>query len=87
LNYYYALASIYQVMNDYEGLVSVLEEALTHTKSSNDIWKIEENLAVFTSQLGRNAEALQHAQNAYNAAPESEKDRLAQLIQQIEAAP
>ena len=87
LNYYYALASIYQTMNDFEGVVSVLQESLPFATTNNDIWKIEENLAVFTFQLGRKVEALQHAQNAYQAAPDTEKERLAQLIQQIETAP
>ena len=87
MNYFYALASIYQTLNDPEGVIEVLEESLQFAKSSQDIWKIEENLAMFKFQLGRTAEALQHAQGAYNAAPDSEKERLLNLIQQIETSP
>lgn len=87
LNYFYALASIYQVMDDPESLITVLEESLQYAKASKDIWKIEENLAVFNFQMGNKTEALKHAQNAYYVAPDSEKERLAQLIQQIESAP
>ena len=87
MNYFYALASIYQTMNDPDNVISVLEEALEYAKSPKDIWKIEENLAVISFQLGKKAYALQHAMNALAAAPDSEKERLNQLIQQIETAP
>ncbi len=87
LNYFYALASVYQTMEDIDNLINVLEEALEYAKTSNDIWKIEENLARYSFQLGRKTYSLQHAQNALAAAPDSEKERLNQLIQQIESAP
>jgi hypothetical protein len=74
-------------MNDNEGLISVLEESLQYAKSSNDIWKIEENLAVASFQIGDKAYSLEHAKNALKNAPEAEKERLQSLIQQIEATP
>lgn len=87
MNFFYGLASVYQTMNDLDGVIIVLEEALVFAKSPNDIWGIEENLATISFQLGRKAYSLQHALNALAAAPDSEKDRLNQLIQQIETAP
>jgi len=87
INYYFALASIYQSMNDLDTLISVLEESLSIAKSSNDIWRIEDNLAVASFQLGRKAYALQHAKNALANAPESAQERINSLIQQIELLP
>ena len=87
LNYFYGLASVYQTMNDLDGVILVLEEALLFAKSPNDIGQIEENLAIISFQLGRKTYALQHALKALEVAPDSAKERLNQLIQQIEAAP
>jgi tetratricopeptide (TPR) repeat protein len=87
LNYYFVLASVYQMMNDLNGLVAVLDESLNYVESNNDIWKIEENLAIALLQLGKSQEALQHAKNALKVAPESEIERLENLIDQINATP
>ena len=87
LNYYFALASVHQMMNDLNGLVDVLDESLNYAKSNNDIWKIEENLAIALLQLGESQDALQHAKNALSVAPESELERLNNLINQINATP
>ncbi len=84
---YYALASVYQTMNDFENFIIVLEEALEYAELPIDIWKIEENLAAVSFQMGRKAYALQHALNALGVAPESERERLNQLIEQIRTAP
>lgn len=87
MNYFFGLASIYQTINDLEAFINVLEEALEYAESPNDIWKIEENIARTAIQMGRKTYSLQHALNALENAPDSEKERLNQLIQQIESAP
>jgi tetratricopeptide (TPR) repeat protein len=87
LNYYYALATIYQTMNEYESVIEVLEEALGIAKRNADIIRIEENLARFAFQIGRKTYALEHARIALEKSTEADKERLLQLIQQIEAAP
>jgi len=87
LNYYFSLATVYQTKNDLEGLVLVLEESLQFAKAKKDIWRIEENLAVATHQLGRKIEALMHAKAALGVAPESEWERINNLIRQIEETP
>ena len=87
LNYFFALASVYQMMNDLDGLVDILEQSLVYAKAKSDIWKIEENLAIALHQIGKSQDALQHARSALGAAPESERERINNLIRQIEAAP
>jgi tetratricopeptide (TPR) repeat protein/O-antigen ligase len=87
LNYYFALATIYQAKNDLEELIIVLEESLEFARNKNDVWRIEENLAVASLQLGRKLEALKHAQLALEVAPESEHERLNLMIRQIEEMP
>ena len=87
LNYYFSLTTVYQTKNDFEGLALVLEESLQFAKAKNDIWRIEENLAVATHQLGRKIEALMHAKAALGVAPESEWERINNLIRQIEETP
>ena len=87
MNYFFALATVYQTMNDLDGLVGVLEESLKYAKAKKDIWKINENLAVASFQLGKNVEALQYAKSALEVAPESEQERIMNIIRQIDAAP
>jgi tetratricopeptide (TPR) repeat protein len=87
INYFFALASVYQSMDDLERLVDVLEESIKYAKTKNNIWKIEENLAIASYQLGRKNVALQHAMHALESAPESEVERIQNLIRQIESIP
>ncbi len=87
INYYFSLATVYQAKNDLEGLVLVLEDSLESAKAKNDIWRIEENIAITYLQLGRKPEALIHAKSALGVAPESEWERINNLILQIEETP
>jgi tetratricopeptide (TPR) repeat protein len=85
INYRLSLASVYQMQQNYPKLLDVLEESLQFAKRKNDIWRIEENIAIAAFQLGDYDKALEHAYNALAVAPESEQERLNQIIQQIEA--
>jgi tetratricopeptide (TPR) repeat protein len=85
-NYYFALASVYQFMNNIEMVIASLEESLVYAREA-DIWKIEDNLARFYLQLNDSSSALLHAQRALSTAPTSEQERLQTLISQIQALP
>ncbi|MBU1662333.1 MAG: O-antigen ligase family protein [Chloroflexi bacterium] len=86
INYFYALASAYQALNDIEMVISTLEDSLEYA-GANEVWKIEENLTQFYFQLGDQETALLHAQKALAAAPDTEQDRLRSLIAQLQPAP
>jgi len=81
-NYYYALASTYQSLNNNEMVISTLEDSLEFAGDS-EIWKIEENLTHFYLQLDDLETALTHAHNALQAAPETEQERLRAIIDQL----
>jgi tetratricopeptide (TPR) repeat protein len=85
-NYYFALASAYQSMNDIVGVIETLEKSL-EVAGTNEIWKIEDNLAHYYLQLNDIESALIHAQKALIAAPETEHERLQTVINQLSASP
>ncbi len=86
LNYYFALASVYQALNDIELVISTLEDSLEFAPYS-DIWKIEDNLTHYYYQLEEYALALLHAQRALQSAPESEIERIQTIISQLQSLP
>jgi len=85
-NYYFALASAYQSLNDIGSLIATLESSLEFA-GSNEIWKIEDNLAHFYLQLDDRVSALLHSQRALAAAPESEQERLQNIVNQLQTSP
>jgi tetratricopeptide (TPR) repeat protein len=82
-NYYYALASAYQSLNNIEMVISTLEEALAHAGPS-ETWKIEDNLTHYYYQLDDVGNALIHAQKALETAPETEQERIQTIISQLQ---
>ena len=85
-NYYYALASAFQSLDNIEMVIATLEDSLDFAGQS-EIWKIEENLAHYYFQLNDPVNALLHARKAVSSAPETEFERLQTLINQIQAKP
>jgi tetratricopeptide (TPR) repeat protein/O-antigen ligase len=85
-NYYYALASAYQSLNNIEMVISTLKDALAIVGPS-EIWKIEDNLTHYYYQLDDIGNALIHAQKALETAPETEQERLQTIISQLQASP
>jgi tetratricopeptide (TPR) repeat protein/O-antigen ligase len=85
-NYYFALASAYQSMNDIPGVIDTLEKSL-EVAGNSEIWKIEDNLAHYYLQVNDIESALIHAQKALIAAPETEHERLQTVINQLSASP
>ena len=85
-NYYFALASAYQSMNDIAQVISTLEDSLEFA-GTNDVWKIEDNLAHYYLQLNDLDNAMLHAQRALASAPETERERLQNVINQLQTTP
>jgi tetratricopeptide (TPR) repeat protein/O-antigen ligase len=84
-NYYYALASAYQSIGDIHGVITILEDSL-EVAASSEIWKIEDNLVHYYLELNDIDSALQHANKALAAAPDSERERLQTVINQLQDA-
>jgi tetratricopeptide (TPR) repeat protein len=84
LNYFFALASVYQGIDDIENTIATLEASLEHATNRDDIWKIEENLVQFYLQLNERENAIIHARKAFEFAPDPEKARISDLISQLE---
>lgn len=61
--------------------------ALDARVKSGDIWKIEETLAKLYAQIGDIDNALIHANEALEAAPEAQKERVQSLLDQLNAVP
>lgn len=87
LNYFFALANLYQAKGEVDNTILTLEKSLSYALNPHDIWRIEENLAILYYQQGEIDEALQHAFSALEYAPGEETARLTDLITQLENAP
>jgi len=85
-NYYFALASAYQSLNDIPGVIAALEDSLK-VAGNNEVWKIEDNLAHYYLQLNDIENALLHAEKALATAPETEHERLQNVINQLQSTP
>jgi tetratricopeptide (TPR) repeat protein len=85
-NYYYALASAYQSIDNIEMVISTLEDSLEFAQQS-EIWKIEDNLTHYYVQVNDYNNALLHAQKALATAPESEQERILTIINQLKSSP
>ncbi len=85
-NYYFALASTYQALNDIPGVIATLEDSL-EVAGSSDQWKIEDNLTHYYLQLNDIDNALLYAQRALANAPETEHERLLTIINQLQSTP
>lgn len=84
LNYFFVLASTYNRMSEYQMAYDTLKEALQYTSKSNDIWQIEENLAQLALRQNNVESAITHLQQALLYAPDKEKARIQNSIQQLQ---
>ena len=67
--------------------IDAFEAAVELNPKSSDLWKIEETIARLYAQLGDLANALIHAQAAFEAAPDDQKEKVEALISQIQTLP
>jgi tetratricopeptide (TPR) repeat protein len=81
-NYFYALASAYQHLQDFDKVITTLEAGLEIAPES-ERWKISDNLTHFYLQINDSETALQYARQALQTAPTSEHERLNAIVDQL----
>lgn len=82
-SYYLSLGSVSAQLNRIDQAIDAYTKALPLLPQKTDTWRVEETIARLYMQKGDAANALVHAQNAYDQAPSDQKDRLQTLISQI----
>jgi tetratricopeptide (TPR) repeat protein len=83
-SYYLSLGSVSAQLNRIDQAIDAYNKALPLLPQQTDRWRVEETIARLYMQKGDMANAMVHAQNAYNRAPADQKDRLQTLISQIQ---
>jgi tetratricopeptide (TPR) repeat protein len=84
LNYQLALAGIQTQLGQYVEAIRTYEEALLLARDHPEIWQIMETLARLYAQVGDQQTALTYANQALEFAPDDQKERLAELVIQLE---
>jgi tetratricopeptide (TPR) repeat protein/O-antigen ligase len=83
-SYYLSLGSVSAQLNRIDQAIDAYNKALPLLPQQTDRWRVEETIARLYMQKGDMANAMVHAQNAYDQAPADQKDRLQTLISQIQ---
>jgi tetratricopeptide (TPR) repeat protein len=83
-SYYLSLGSVSAQLNRVDQAIDAYNKALPLLPQQTDRWRVEETIARLYLQKGDVANAMVHAQNAYNQAPTDQKSRLQTLISQIQ---
>ena len=81
-NYALSLASVETLLGKSDQAVSAYTQALQLFPNNTDGWQIEEKIAHLYADQGDMANAILHAQNALNTAPQTQISRLQSLINQ-----
>jgi tetratricopeptide (TPR) repeat protein/O-antigen ligase len=83
-SYYLSLGSVSAQLNRIDQAIDAYTKSLPLLPQQTDRWRVEETIARLYLQKGDVANAMVHAQNAYNQAPSDQKSRLQTLISQIQ---
>lgn len=83
-SYYLSLGSVSAQLNRIDQAIDAYNKALPLLPQQTDRWRVEETIARLYLQKGDTADAMVHAQNAYDQAPTDQKSRLQTLISQIQ---
>ncbi len=86
-NYAVALGSVRTQLNEIPGAIESYEMALGIMPDSPDSWRIQLTLMQIYMSLGDSSTAIQYAQAAQMTAPADQQEMIANLLNQIEAAP
>jgi tetratricopeptide (TPR) repeat protein len=86
-NYRIALAGVYTELGDYPASIKTYQEALEESPGRKDRWRVEEVIASLYVQIGDRANALAYAMNLLTIVPDSEKVRIQNFINQLQASP
>jgi len=81
-NYALSLASVQTLLGQSDQAIAAYTQALQIFQNNTDGWQIEEKIAQLYAGLGDMANAILHAQNALNTAPQAQKSQLQSLINQ-----
>ncbi len=81
-NYALSLASVQTLLGQSDQAIAAYTQALQLFTNNTDGWQIEERIAKLYADQGDMANALLHAQNALNTAPQTQKSALQSLINQ-----
>ena len=82
-SYALALGNTLTQLLDFGKAIQAYQRALETAPAGAETWRIEEVIANLFVELGDRSNALIHAQNALNGAPEAQRDQLQQLINQL----
>lgn len=82
-NYAINLGSVMTQLDDVNGAIEAYQKALKAAPKTAEIWRIEETLGTLYVKNGDIANALLHFQSALSQAPEEQKERLQNIISQL----
>jgi tetratricopeptide (TPR) repeat protein len=82
-SYALALGNVYTQLLDFPSAIDAYQKSIDSAPSGAEIWRIEEVIANLFLETGDGSSALIHAQNALSHAPDDQKDRLEQMVQQL----
>jgi tetratricopeptide (TPR) repeat protein len=86
-NYTIALAGVYIQVKDYRLAIASYENAIRLDPKNADLWRVEDTLARLYHQNGDKANAVLHAERALAAAPDTQKETLQKLVEQLKNQP
>lgn len=82
-NYAINLGSLMTQLDDVNGAIEAYQQALEAAPKTVEIWRIEETLGTLYVKNGDYVNALIHFQSALSQAPEDQKERLQNIISQL----
>ncbi len=83
-SYSLALAGVYAQLNQPQAAISAYEEAIQLLPDDPGRWRIEEAVGRLYVQVGDNANAFNHLTAALTAAPADQRERLGNLVAQLQ---
>jgi tetratricopeptide (TPR) repeat protein len=74
-------------MGQIEQAISIYQEALQKAPKNARTWQVEEVIASLYLEIGDRANALAYATNLLSSIPDTEKARIQNFINQLQASP
>jgi tetratricopeptide (TPR) repeat protein len=82
-NYGLALGGVYIQLGRFDEAIAVYKQAVEDAPTGAALWRVEEAIASLYAQQGDSKNALLHVMNALKSAPEDQRDRLQNIIRQL----
>jgi tetratricopeptide (TPR) repeat protein len=83
-SYALALGNTYAQLSIFQAAIDAYQRAIESAPAGAEIWRIEEVIANLYIEMGDITNALIHAQNAMSRAPDDQKNRFEQLVNQLQ---